>query len=106
VFLNIICLDSTTGADSNTLVSTSKSRMSYEIGEWVLVKYDSVVFPGEVKVIGDNELKVSVMVPSGAHFKWPAVEDSIYYPMQNVIRKLQPPILKSARGTFEFFEKW
>ena len=75
-------------------------------GDWVLVRYDESTFPGEVKVVGHGEVKVNVMVPSGSLFKWPAVEDSIFYRMEDVIKKLNPPTLKSARGTFEFQEKW
>ena len=54
-----------------------------------------------------GEVKVSVMVPSGTcYYKWPANEDAIFYDMKNVIRQLKPPIVKSARGVYEFEEKW
>jgi hypothetical protein len=46
-------------------------------GEWVLVMYDGVIFPGEVKVTESVEVKVSVVV----YFKWPPVEDAIFYKM-------------------------
>jgi len=72
----------------------------------VLVRYDNAVFPGEVSGIGDQEIQVSVMIPSGSYYKWPVVKDCIYYKMSDVVQKLSPPILKSARGTFEFAETW
>jgi hypothetical protein len=73
----------------------------------VLVQCEGSLFPGEVKEIGFDELKVSVMVPSGTnYYKWPPSEDSIFYNMKNVMMKLKPPTLKSARGTYEFSEKW
>jgi len=74
--------------------------LAFAVGEWVLVKYDEMVFPGEVKELGIHEIKVSVMVPSGPNFKWPATEDAIFYRMGDVIQKLQPPIVKSARRNF------
>lgn len=83
-----------------------KTHITLLPGDWVLVRYDRSTFPGEVKVVGHDEVKVNVMVPSGSLFKWPAVEDFIFYRMEDVIRKLNPPTVKSARGTFEFQEKW
>ena len=78
----------------------------FQLGDWVLVRYDQHSFPGEVKVVGQDEMKVSVMVPSGSLFKWPLVEDAIFYRHENVIMKLNPPTLKSARGAYKFDEKW
>jgi hypothetical protein len=45
---------------------------SSTVGDWVLVRYEGSMFPGEVKEIGLAELKVSVMILSGAtYYKWP-----------------------------------
>ena len=71
-----------------------------------MAKYDDGLYPGEVRELGDREVKVSVMVKSGKLYKWPTSEVCIFYPIRNIIMKLQPPTLKSARGTFEFREKW
>lgn len=76
--------------------------MQYSVGDWVMVKYDGCLFPGEIKMINQGEAQVSVMVPSGSYFKWPSVVDSIFYSFDNIVKKLNPPELKSARGTFEF----
>ena len=46
--------------------------LSYIIGDWVLIKYDNFIFPEEAKKLGDQEFKVSVMIPSGSSYKWPA----------------------------------
>ena len=77
-----------------------------QVGDWVLVKYDEKVFPGEVKVIEQREVKVSVTIPSGTCYKWPKIEDAVFFKLANIICKLSPPQFKSARGTFEFAEKW
>ena len=70
------------------------------VRDWVLVHYDGKMFPGEVREIACQELKVSVMIPSGSHhYRWPDTGDVIFYDSENVIMKLSPPILKSARGT-------
>lgn len=79
---------------------------SFSVGEWVLVNYDDVLYPGEVREVGDQEVKVSDIIKSGKYYKWPNSEDCIFYAVQDVIMKLQPPTVKSARGTFEFKDKW
>jgi len=70
-----------------------------------MVKYDNSTFPGEVKSIKNQEVEVSVMVPSGSGFKWPVKVNCIFYKMENVIKKLQAPaphFTTSSRGTFVF----
>jgi len=80
--------------------------LSVCVGDWVLVKYDDVLYPGEVREVGDKEVKVSAMIKSGKYYKWPTSENCIYYAVNNVVMKLQPPTVQSARGTFNFTEKW
>ena len=80
--------------------------MNLDVGNWVLVSYDGSLFPGEVRGISGKEVKVAVMISSGSHYKWPSVEDCIPYPLEDVVMKLSPPVVKSARGTFAFAEKW
>lgn len=70
--------------------------VQYHVGEWVLVKYDQQVFPGEIKVVEEEEVKVNVMVRSGSGFQWPTLPDCIFYSLSNVIKKLEPPNLQSA----------
>ena len=47
----------------------------FEIGDWVAVKYDGKVYPGEVTGVLAYEIVVSVMHCSGKHFKWPERKD-------------------------------
>jgi len=85
---------------------------SLKVEEWVLVKYeyDEMLYPGQVRELGDKEVKVSVMMRSGKYYKWPTSEDCIFYPISNVLMKLQPPTArpKSSRShqTFGFTENW
>ena len=61
--------------------------------------------PGEVKIVEDNQVQVAVMVKSGPHYKWPAATDCIFYPLEDVVKKLKPPVVKTARGAFAFIAK-
>lgn len=59
---------------------TGVAVADFMIRNWVLVKYNDYLFPGNAfPLLGDGEIKVSVMIPSGSHFKWPATEDAIFY---------------------------
>ena len=37
------------------------------IGDWVVVQYDNVRYPGEVTNIKGENIQVNVMVPAGKH---------------------------------------
>ena len=39
------------------------------IGEWVLVQYDNISYPGEVKNKKGDDIQVNVMIPAGKT-KW------------------------------------
>ena len=52
-----------------------------------MVKYDDKMYPGEVKEVGDGEVKVSTMMKSEKYYKRPPSEDCIFYQVENVIRK-------------------
>jgi hypothetical protein len=74
-------------------------------------EYDEMLYPGQVRKLGDQEVQVSVMTRSGKHYKWPTPEDCIFYPISNVLMKLQPPTARpnsSSRShqTFGFTENW
>jgi len=47
------------------------------------VKYDDVLYPGEIREVADKEVKVSTMIKSGKYYKWPTSEDGIYYAVNN-----------------------
>jgi hypothetical protein len=93
---------SDTQSDTAPLQPHQSEMAPYKVGDWVVVKYDDCLFPGEIKSVNQGEAQVSVMIPSGSYFKWPSVMDSIFYSFANIVKKLNPPVLKSARGTFEF----
>jgi len=65
------------------------------------------MFPGEVQLVVLPDVQEKVMIPSGANFyKWPTDDDAIFYSLDQIVMKLSPPTIKSARGAYEFQEKW
>jgi len=43
-----------------------------------MVKYDDVLYPGEVREVADKAVKVSAMIKLEKYYKWPTSEDFIY----------------------------
>ena len=69
------------------------------------LKYDQKFFPGEILTKYDESAEVKVMASSGPKFwKWPDREDILMYHWKNVLKKIDPPVIVSNRGTFEV--KW
>lgn len=83
----------------------NSGEVTVETGDWCLVKYDNVYYPGLVEEVVEQEYKVSVMVRSGpSRWKWPQPPDCVWYEKGNVLRKIMPPDVVASRGQFEFTE--
>ena len=78
------------------------TQLTLSVGQWVLVKYDDLEFPGVVTSCGETETEVSVMHKSGNAWRWPTNPDKIYYERANILREINPPKAASHRGQFIF----
>ena len=79
------------------------SSDSLGIGDWCVVQYETVSYPGVVEDIVNAELKVSVMVKCGpSKWKWPDPIDCLWYKQENIVKKINPPIPVASRGQFQF----
>lgn len=86
--------------DSDEFNSTESDNL--ELRDWVVVSYESTHYPGCITQIIREEIEVSVMHRAEGHFKWPKVEDKIFYSKQNILKKISPPIPIGNRGQFIF----
>ncbi len=83
----------------------NNTQTRYEIGDHVIVEFDSTFFLGEIKDALENCAELKVIIPSGPRYwKWPEKEDLLTYPWANVIQKLGPTLVKSHRGPYEVSE--
>ena len=66
--------------------------------------YDNEHFPGEIISVADDngDVKVNVMHKAGAYWKWPRIKDNILYRMENIVKKISPPVVAGTRGTVQF----
>ena len=53
-------------------------RKKCSVGDWVLVKYDSTNYLGEILQIVNNEFQVNVTNKSGKLWRWPQKEDTVF----------------------------
>ena len=79
-----------------------------DIDDWVLVKYDDLVFIGIIKDLSENKCKVKCMHECGQNqFNWPIHSDQCWY--NSVLCLLNSPIPLNNCGVFKLqpdaFEK-
>ena len=81
--------------------TTSEEPRSISVGQWVVVHYDGMRYPGEVTNIdgGDNQYEVRVMHRSGNHWKWPVTDDKIFYSQEDIKNNIDPPQSSRAPWT-------
>lgn len=76
-------------------------------GDWVVVAYDNVLYPGEIMEIFDDRLTVNTMVPlQNNYFKWPARQDILDYEFDQVKKQISQPMPcgnRAAQFRFENF---
>ena len=78
-----------------------ESGTPFNVRDWVVVEYQGSNFPGEVsEILSDGRVEVNVMCPSGNGWKWPEKEDKIPYEIDEVLKKIEPPVPTGSRGQF------
>ena len=53
--------------------------LTLSVGQWILVRYDGLEFPGEVTSCGESDAEVNVMHTSGSAWRWPTNPDKLFY---------------------------
>lgn len=81
---------------------TVTQQFTLKVGQWVVVNYDGLIFPGEVTACGETDAEISVMHRSGNAWRWPINPDKIFYEHQNILRQISPPKASGNRGQFNF----
>ena len=67
---------------------------------WVVVKFSSSLYPGEIVTIEEEEIKVKCMKRVGTEnqFVWPEIEDISWFETDSVVCLIEPPIPISSRA--------
>ena len=74
-----------------------------QVGQWVVVLYNEIEYPGEVRSIDSNTgVQVNVMHKSGSCWKWPQSRDMIYYRKSDILHVISAPVAAGHHGQFTF----
>ena len=74
----------------DTIFDQNLDRKNFSIGDWVLVKHDSINYPGKILQIVNNEFLVNVTNKSGKFWRWPQKEDKIF-PLVTILSNILNP---------------
>ena len=75
-----------------------KDVQSLSIGDYVIVEFESELFPGVVLEKHPNSVEIKCMVISGQNWKWPKVQDVDVYTMDQIKDVIVEP-KKASRYT-------
>ena len=66
---------------------------------WVVVKFSSSLYPGEIVTIEEEEIEVKCMKRVGIEnqFVWPEIEAISWFETDSVVCLIEPPIPISSR---------
>jgi len=96
--------DSWSDSDNEPLAKMKqRADLNVQVDDFVLFEYDGEVYPGVVLVKEDLGCSIKAMAKSGCNWKWPKHEDILWYPMEDITEKIQPP-KEINRGVLEVQE--
>jgi hypothetical protein len=60
------------------------------VGQYVLVNYESELYPGKItEMKNDDEILITAMQKSGAHWKWPTKPNETYYSRDEIMQLIK-----------------
>jgi len=68
--------------------------VQYKIGDWIVVKFNDILYPGIItnKKENTNKYEVSVLYSVGYNkYVWPTKEDKIWYSLADIFYNTEPP---------------
>ena len=90
-------------ADSSGAPNIDSTHLfTLKVGQWVVVNYDGLEFPGEVTTCAETDAKVNVVYRSRNAWKWPTIPDIMFHEHRNILRQINPPKASGNRGQFTF----
>lgn len=68
--------------------------------KYVIVDYEEEFFPGVVTKVTDKGAKVKVMSMVGNNWRWPDIDDVLFYPFEDIKCRIKDPQLLNSRGIY------
>ena len=63
----------------------------YDVRDYAIFEYEGELFPGEVTHVEEGGCNIKSMTKSGVNWKWPTVEDEMFYENEEIKQKINPP---------------
>lgn len=82
-------------------LNESKNVVSVDTGNYVIVNYDGIFYPGVITEVKKSGAKVCVMSRSGFNWKWPSKRDEIFYSKDEIVANINVPQQISNRGVYK-----
>jgi hypothetical protein len=81
-----------------------RSPLHFDVGDYVVLKYEAKLYPGKVMIVKKEGAEVSSMVPSGSNWKWPNLNDQIFYYHDDITGVIAWPTQIGKRGIYRVLE--
>lgn len=87
-------------SSSETTNNELNKDRNFKVGDYVIVDYLNIKFPGVIEDLQKGQAFVSVMTQSGNNWKWPIKKDILWYNFDEINEKIEEPVLCNKRGIF------
>lgn len=82
----------------NVCQASVTGKSDYCVGDYVIVKYNEGLFPGQVLNVSVQGLTVKCMEKGKKAWKWPSKEDKLLYNRCDVVKKID--VQETRRGFY------
>ncbi|KAG5891860.1 hypothetical protein JTB14_032910 [Gonioctena quinquepunctata] len=87
-------------AKDEQVESECKKDSGYQKYDYVIIIYENKYFPGQVIDRDKTKLFIKAMERIGIHWRWPTIEDVIWYGEDEIISRISAPRLINKRGFY------
>lgn len=63
----------------------------YDIGDYVLVKWNSIIYPGQITSLNEEGVLVNCMKKGKTYWRWPSFKDEQLYSWNYILKKISVP---------------
>ena len=90
--------------ESSNLCRANSGSIKIKINDYVIVQYEEEFFPGLVLNTKGSAALFKVLLMSGSGWKWPRVEDKLWYNSADILEKISPPKYDSKQQIYKVEE--
>ena len=104
LFLQMLKLQSSQNFNVSSSLQSHSTQLSspmpvqYQVGQWVIIRYEGKLFPGEITVVKLDQVKVNAMICHRTNLlKWLKKKDHIFYFNHGVVKAIKQPKMQNCR---------